>query len=162
MLSLRLLVALFVCGPLFAEPLYAQQSVQSAAKARALKLEQQREAERKRALEKRFPVGVGWMLEDMGGRRPPAGVEVTLRVDSTFRASGSAGCNRFSSAMYPGRGQTLMAGPPALTRRSCPPAVMAFERAFLQGLYSRPQWDQVGDRLTLKTRAGVMRFRRSF
>lgn len=162
MQSLRLFLAMAVGGLLFAEPLYAQRSVQDAARAKARQLEQQREQERKRALEKRFPVGVRWVLEDVSGRRPPAGVEATLRVDSTFRATGSAGCNRFSSAMYPGRGQTLMAGPPALTRRSCPAPVMAFERAFLQGLYSRPQWDQVGDRLTLKTRAGVMRFRRSF
>jgi heat shock protein HslJ len=160
MQSLRFVLALMLCGPLLAESAFAQ-SAQDGARARAQKLEQQREAERKRALEKRFPIGVVWVLDDMSGRRPPAGTEVTLRVDSSFRATGSSGCNRFSSAMYPGQGQTLMAGPPALTRRTCPPPIMAFERTFLQGLYSRPQWDQTGDRLVLKTKAGVMRFRRS-
>lgn len=162
MLSLRITLALILCGPLLAESAFAQQSVQDTAKARARQLEQQREAERKSAMEKRFPLGVNWTLQDIGGKRPPAGVEATLRVDMSLRGAGSAGCNSFSSAMYPSRGQTLVAGPPALTRRTCPPAVMAFERSYLQGLYSRPQWDQVGDVLTIKSRAGVMRFRRSF
>ena len=157
--SLRILLAAVLLGPLAAAPAPAQDS---SAQARAKKLEQQREEERKRALEKQFPLGVNWVLTDMGGKPPPAGLEATLRVDKTFRGTGAAGCNTFSAAMYPARGQTLMAGPPALTRRSCPPPVMAFERAYLQGLYSRPQWDQIGDQLTLKTKSGVMRFRRSF
>ena len=160
MLILRLLLAAAFCAPPLAGPVLAQQSVQDTAKARARKIEQQREAERKRGLEKQFPVGVRWVLEDIGGKRPPAGVEATLRVDSTFRGTGSAGCNTFSAAMYPRQGQTLLAGPPALTKRKCPPAVMAFERAYLVGLYSRPQWDRTGDQLILKTRSGVMRFRR--
>lgn len=160
MLILRVFLAAAFCAPLLVEPAFAQQSVQDAAKARARKIEQQREAERKRAQEKQFPVGVRWVLEDVGGKRPPEGAEATLRVDSTFRGTGSSGCNTFSAAMYPGRGQTLIAGPPALTKRKCSPAVMAFERAYLLGLYSRPQWDRTGDQLTLKTRSGVMRFRR--
>ncbi|MFN3889298.1 MAG: META domain-containing protein [Beijerinckiaceae bacterium] len=161
MQSLRILLAVTAIGSVLAEPVLAQQSVQDTARARALQLQQQQEAERKRALEKRFPTGVNWVLEEIGGKRPPAGIEATLRVDPTFRASGLAGCNRFSSAMYPGRGQTLMAGPPALTRRTCPQPVMAFERAYLQALYSRPNWDVVGDTLTLKSRVGVLRFRRT-
>ncbi|MDP2356188.1 MAG: META domain-containing protein [Beijerinckiaceae bacterium] len=161
MLSLRIILALVVSGPLIVEPVLAQQSVQDTARARARQMDQQREAERKRGLEKRFPVGVRWVLEDIGGKRPPAGVEATLRVDSTYRASGSAGCNAFSSAMYPAREQTLMPSTPALTRRTCPAPVMAFERAYLQALYSRPNWDQIGDSLILKSRAGVLRFRRS-
>ncbi|MBX9757350.1 MAG: META domain-containing protein [Beijerinckiaceae bacterium] len=159
-LSLRLLLAAALLAPLAWPP--APASAQESAQARARKLEQEREAEKKRALEKQFPLGVNWMLEDVGGKRPPAGVEVTLRIDKTLRGTGTAGCNTFSAAMYPARGQTIVAGPPALTRRTCPPPVMAFERAFLQGLYSRPQWDQNGDQLTMKTRTGLMRFRRSF
>ena len=162
MQSLRLVLVLTLCGPLLADVVAAQQSVQDRARAKARQLDQQREAERKRALEKRFPIGVLWVLEDLRGSRPPAGVEATLRVDSTLRGTGSSGCNRFSSSMYPGPGQTLVAGPPAITRRTCPQPVMTFERAYLQGLYSRPSWDQIGDRLILKTRSGVMRFRRSF
>jgi heat shock protein HslJ len=159
MKHLRLLIAAAACGMIAAEPVRAQ-SAQDTARARAQKIEQQREAERKRALEKRFPVNVPWVLEDMGGRRPPAGAEATLRVDATFRAAGRAGCNNFSATMYPGREQTLLAGPPALTKRTCPAPIMAFEKAYLQALYSRPNWDQVGDTLTLKTRSGVLRFRR--
>lgn len=158
--SLRLLFAAALVAPLALAP--APASAQESAQARARKLEQEREAERKRALEKQFPVGFNWVLVDIGGKRPPAGVEATLRIDKTLRGTGLAGCNTFSAAMYPARGQTIVAGPPALTRRSCPPPVMAFERTYLQGLYSRPQWDHTGDQLTLKTRSGLMRFRRSF
>ncbi len=160
MQSLRIILALVVSGPLLVEPVFAQQSVQDTARARAKQIEQQREEERKRSLEKRFPVGMRWVLEDMGGKRPPAGVDAALRIDASYRAAGSAGCNTFSSAMYPAKEQTLMASTPALTRRTCPAPVMAFERAFLQALYSRPKWDQVGDTLILKSRAGVLRFRR--
>jgi heat shock protein HslJ len=161
MQSLRIFLALVVFGPLIVEPVLAQQSVEDTARARARQIEQQREAERKRALEKRLPVGVNWVLDDMGGKRPPAGVEATLRIDASYRASGSGGCNAFSSAMYPAREQTLMASSPALTRRTCPAPVMAFERAYLQALYSRPKWDQVGDTFIIKSRVGVLRFRRS-
>lgn len=161
MQRLRIILALVIFGPLMVEPVLAQQLVQDTARVRARQMDQQREAERKRSLEKRFPVGVRWVLDDMGGKRPPAGVEATLRVDASFRASGSSGCNAFSSGMYPAREQTLMASSPALTRRTCPAPVMGFERAFLQALYSRPKWDQIGDTLILKSRAGVLRFRRS-
>jgi heat shock protein HslJ len=156
--SLCIVLACALAAPLSVAPSQAQDA---SAQARARKLEQQREAERKRALEKQFPLGVNWVLVDMGGKPPPAGLEATLRIDRSFRGTGAAGCNTFSASMYPSRGQTLMAGPPALTRRTCPPPVMAFERTYLQGLYSRPQWDQVGDQLVLKTRSGVMRFRRA-
>lgn len=159
--SLRIFLAVALLAPLACQPAFAQRSTEDTARQRAKQLEQQREAERKRALEKRFPVGTNWVLTEMGGKRPPAGVEATLRVDSTFRASGMAGCNTFSSNMYPGREQTILGSPPALTRRSCPAPVMAFERAYLQALFSRPQWDQVGDVLTLKSRLGVLRFRRT-
>jgi heat shock protein HslJ len=161
MRSLRLVLAAALLCPVVAGSALAQRSPEDVARERARQMEQQREAERKRALEKRFPVGVGWVLEDMNGKRPPAGAEATLRVDATFRASGSGGCNTFSSAMYPGREQTLMAGPPALTRRTCPGPIMAFEKAYLQAIYSRPRWDQVGDTLIMKSRAGTLRFRRS-
>ena len=158
--SLRIALAAALAAPLL---LWAPaQAQESSVQARARKLEEQREADRKRALEKQFPLGVNWVLVDLGGKSPPAGAEVSLRLDKSFRGTGSAGCNTFSAAMYPARGQTLNAGPPALTRRTCPAPVMAFERAFLQGIYSRPQWDQNGDQLTLKSKSGLMRFRRSF
>lgn len=127
---------------------------------RAAQTRQQQQEQQRREPPKQFPVGASWTLMDIGGRRAPT--EATLRIDSQFRGAGFAGCNTFSAAMYPARGQTIVAGPLAITKRACAPAVMQFERTFLTGLYSQPQWDLVGDVLTLKTRVGVMRFRRGF
>lgn len=137
-----------------AAPALAQQTDQRAARQRQQQEQQRQEPPRP------FPVGVSWTLVEINGRRPP--VDATFKIDTSFRGTGFAGCNMFSAAMYPARGQTVVAGPPAVTKRACPPALMQFERAYLSGLFSRPTWEHVGDRLTLKTRSGVMRFRRGF
>jgi heat shock protein HslJ len=111
--------------------------------------------------EKSFPIGPVWVLQDINGRRPPAGAEATLRIDQALRGTGAAGCNNWSATMYPRQGQRLAVGPIALTRRSCPQPEMAFERAYLVGLHRGPQWSLAGDTLVLRTVSGVMRFRRS-
>lgn len=148
----RLLIAL--CAMATASTALAQQPQQGQRSANRQQEQQRREAS------KPFPIGVSWTLVDINGRRPPT--EATLRIDSSYRGTGFSGCNTFSAAVYPTRMQTLAAGPLAITKRACPPAVMQFERTYLSGLYSRPAWDQTGDVLSLRTSVGVMRFRRGY
>jgi heat shock protein HslJ len=62
--------------------------------------------------------------------------------------------------MLPVRGQRLAMGAIAMTRRSCPPAVMAFERSYLVTLHSGPTWDVVNSDLVVKTKQTTLVFRR--
>ena len=150
---MRLVIA--ICAMATATTAFAQQAQQGQRGPNRQQQEQQR-----REPPKPFPIGVSWTLVDINGRRPAT--EATLRIDSSYRGTGFSGCNTFSAAIYPTRVQTLVAGPLAITKRACPPAVMQFERTYLSGLYSRPAWSHVGDTLTLRTSAGVMRFRRGY
>jgi heat shock protein HslJ len=116
-------------------------AIATASTALAQQQQGQRGANRQQEQQRReppklFPIGVSWTLVDINGRRPPA--EATLRIDTTLRGNGFSGCNTFSAAIYPTRMQTLAAGPLAITKRACSPAVMQFERTYLSGIYSRP------------------------
>lgn len=88
----------------------------------------------------------------------PAGVEVTLAFDATGdRASGSAGCNRFSaSATLDGTG--LRFGPPSASKRLCgePAGLMALESEFLAALATVATARREGDQLELRTAAGAL------
>ncbi|QLP96344.1 MAG: META domain-containing protein [Rhodoblastus sp.] len=42
------------------------------------------------------------------------------------------------------KGQQLLSGPIAVTKKTCEPARMQIERAYLVGIHSAPQWDLQG------------------
>jgi heat shock protein HslJ len=74
-----------------------------------------------------------WLAEQIGGTGIVAHVQSTLRVDSDGRASGNAGCNRFTGTASIA-GDEVGFGPFAATRRMCPPEVMDQEGRYLAAL----------------------------
>jgi len=110
--------------------------------------------------DKLFPLDAQFQLISINGRQATG--DQTLRIDSSFRGSGFAGCNSWSAALYPIRGQRLAMGPVALTKKICSPAVMAEERIVLYTLHSGPIWTMDGPIVTIKSRAGTLQFRRGF
>jgi heat shock protein HslJ len=112
------------------------------------------------APEKRFPYNARWTLRELNGKPLPSGVEATLRIDQNNHGAGVAGCNNWSSPMLPIPGQRLAMGAIALTRRSCPASVMAFERTYLLTLHAGPKWDLVGSDLVVQTPQTTLRFSR--
>lgn len=112
------------------------------------------------AYEKEFPKNATWRLIEFNGKPLPAGIDASLTIDTSLRGAGSSGCNTWSATMYPVRGQHLAVGPVALTKKSCAPAVMAFERAYLTAIHAGPTWDEVNGYLVVKSAAGTCKFAR--
>lgn len=105
-----------------------------------------------------FPTKMTWVLSSLNGK--PGAAEATLIIDENLRGSGSAGCNTWSAALYPVRGKKLAMGPVAMTKKSCPAPLMAFERAYLTVLATGPTWELAGSTLTVKSKAGTLVFSR--
>lgn len=74
-----------------------------------------------------------WVLRDLGGRGVIDTTETTLELDADGRASGSAGCNRYTGSYSFVDGE-LSFGPLAATRMMCPDEMMAQEDGFLGAL----------------------------
>ncbi len=110
------------------------------------------------AYEPPFPSKMTWVLSSINGK--PAAADATLMIDENLRGTGTGGCNTWSAALYPIRGKQLAMGPIAMTKKSCPAAIMAFERAYLTVLATRPTWDLAGSVLTVKSKAGALTFNR--
>ena len=108
-----------------------------------------------------FPEGISWTLIEMNGKAV-SGDAPSLKLDENKRGSGFSGCNTFSAALYPVRGQRLAMGPVAMTRKACPPAQMLFERQYLGILHSGPSWSLAAQDLIVKGKAGSLRFKRGF
>jgi heat shock protein HslJ len=84
------------------------------------------------------------------------GTSVTLEFDAEGRASGVAGCNRYS-ARYVADGNALRIEEPALTRMAClQPGVMEQERAFVAALRSVASAKIDGERLELRRADGSL------
>ncbi len=111
--------------------------------------------------EKRFPQKTNWSLMELDGKAPAGSEAPTLVIDDNMRGSGFSGCNTWSSALYPVRGQRLLMGSVALTRKACDPALMTLERSYLTILHSGPNWDLDSGFLVIKSKAGNLRFRPS-
>jgi heat shock protein HslJ len=109
--------------------------------------------------EKEFPTKANFNLKEINGKAPAG--DASLTIDSTFRGSGYSGCNTWSATVYPVRGQKLLMGPVVMTKKTCDPALMTFEREYLTILHSGPTWDTQGDTLTVKGQTGTLVFLRS-
>ena len=102
--------------------------------------------------------GKTWRLTALADQ-PLAAIEPerapSLSLDgATKRASGSAGCNRFSGT-YELSGNSLRFGPLATTRMMCPPEIMAVEDAMLKALAGELAWSLQDGTLAL-TREGQL------
>jgi len=112
-------------------------------------------------LQKNFPLDQTWQLKELNGKPVPAEIDVSLKIDSTLRGSGFAGCNSWSATMYPIKDQHLAVGPYALTKKQCDKDTMAIEFGFLSALHAQPIWDLVNGELVIKGPRGEMRLARS-
>lgn len=103
-----------------------------------------------------------WVLEQLNGAAPAAGVPTPTLVFGTDRVNGNGGCNMFSGP-FTQSGGTVDLGPLVSTRRACTdPAGNAQETAYLRALEDATSATVTGDRLELSTAAGVTaRFRRA-
>lgn len=108
-----------------------------------------------------FPEGISWTLTQMNGK-PVSGDAPSLKIDENKRGTGYSGCNTFSAALYPIRGQRLLMGPAAMTKRACPPAQMNLERLYITILRTGPNWSLDAQDLIVKSKAGSLRFKRGF
>lgn len=111
--------------------------------------------------EKTFPFGATWVLRALNGKPVTEADPPSFALDQTLRATGFAGCNSFSMALYPIKDQKLAAGAIAMTRKVCDKGTMVAEHGFLVGLHSLPKWEvsTLGD-LTIRAPAAVLEFRR--
>jgi heat shock protein HslJ len=86
-----------------------------------------------------------------------ADTTMTIAFDAEGRASGSAGCNRFT-ASYSQDGDKVSFGPAAATRMMCPQpeGVMEQEAQFLKALETAATARLEGDSLELRTATGAL------
>jgi heat shock protein HslJ len=85
-----------------------------------------------------------------------AGSTVSLAFGTDGRASGSAGCNSFTTS-YTADGSSLRFGPAAVTQKMCADSrVMEQEAAFLKALESVAMSRVEADKLELRTADGAM------
>lgn len=85
-----------------------------------------------------------------------ADTTVTLQFDSAGRASGTAGCNRYT-ASYTAERDGLKFGAAAATRMMCAtPGVMEQEQAYLRALERVTTSRMEGDRLELRDAGGAL------
>ena len=111
--------------------------------------------------QKNFPLDQTWQLKELNGKPVSSDLDVSLKIDSTLRGSGFAGCNSWSATMYPVKDQHLAVGPYALTKKQCDKDTMAIEFGFLSALLANPTWDLVNGELVIKGVRGEMRLARS-
>jgi uncharacterized lipoprotein YbaY/heat shock protein HslJ/uncharacterized lipoprotein NlpE involved in copper resistance len=90
--------------------------------------------------------GTSWRLLDLRGATPPSQLSPQPRrpVELVFaeqdnRVSGSGGCNLLSGSVQLD-GELVRFGPLASTRMACPPALMAFERRYVEALGRVRRW----------------------
>lgn len=118
-------------------------------------------AEERYNQEKTYPTKTTWALRSINGKPVPADYEITFMIDDNYRGSGFGGCNYWSATIFPQKGQQLLSGPIAVTKKTCEPARMQIERAYLVGIHSAPQWDLQGAQLTMKGKGGSLVFDRA-
>ena len=112
--------------------------------------------------EKNFPLKTVWTLIDFNGKIVPASDDMSFSIDDNYRGTGYGGCNSWSASMFPQKGQKILMGPIALTKKTCDKDRTLLEINFLIALRSGPSWDIEGSTLVLKgQRGGYMKFQRS-
>jgi heat shock protein HslJ len=99
--------------------------------------------------------GSAWVLSELPGMALVPQSASTLQF-AAGRASGSAGCNRYTASYESGR-DTLKFGTAAATRMMCATAgVMEQEQAFLSALGMVATFRMEGDRLELRSADGAL------
>lgn len=103
--------------------------------------------------------GTTWKLAQIDGRlaiAAPEGNPATLTLDEgAQRASGSTGCNRYTSGFVLEEGQVRFS-PAAMTRMACPAAAMQQETAFAAMLGKAARLKVSGQQLEVLDEAGAV------
>jgi len=103
-----------------------------------------------------------WVAEDIDGEGIADGVESTLSIDTSGRAAGLGGCNRYFGDVTFADG-TIEFGPLGSTRMACPEAAMDQEQRFFTALTASRSYRQDGvtGLLYFQNEAGedILRFR---
>lgn len=98
--------------------------------------------------------GTSWLLAVLNGQSPVEGTSITLNFERLGRASGSDGCNDYSTS-YAVAGSQLTFGPIAGTMMACPDPVMQQATAYQQALAQTASYVIEGERLTLMNSGGA-------
>ena len=102
--------------------------------------------------------GVEWVLASpVYGEELVPDTEITAIFDGE-KIGGSSGCNRYSSSVTDKKKRALEFGPSMGTRKICPEAVMAQEKAFLEALETVSRFNFSAGRLLLEHGTGQMVF----
>jgi heat shock protein HslJ len=96
--------------------------------------------------------GSSWKLVEGANIPNPDSVTMTIQFEAG-RASGSGGCNRFTSP-YEQEGESISLGRLAATRMACPDEVMSAESAYFSALETVSSWSTTGGVLVLADRSG--------
>lgn len=99
-----------------------------------------------------------WRAEAIGPEPTRDHEASTLAFPTADRAVGGAGCNRFHGPVSWADGRIAI-GPLAVTKKACPPAVMAQERRYLAALAAARGVEREDDTLRLLDADGRVRVR---
>ena len=97
--------------------------------------------------------GKVWVLTSLAGKAPLKGTELTTELTSRRRASGSAGCNRYSGS-YKVSGSAIRISPLAITQKACAEPIERQETRFLNALSGARSFAVSGGTMTLKAGGG--------
>lgn len=92
--------------------------------------------------------GTNWVLSTLNGQLPLAGSTITLQLGEDGSATGSDGCNRFTTT-YTASRSTINFEPAASTMMACPEAVATQANDFMAALDAANRYQVRGGQLTL-------------
>ena len=112
-------------------------------------------------MQKNFPLDETFSLRELNGKPVDSGLDVSFKLDSSFHATGFAGCNSYSATAYPQQNQHILVGGLVMTKKACDKANQDIQNGFLRALQGGPAWDLVNGDLVLKGPGGAIRMVRS-
>ena len=92
--------------------------------------------------------GTNWVLSTLNGQLPLPGSSVTLQLGEDGSATGSDGCNRFTTT-YTASRSTISFEPAASTMMACPPAVATQANDFMTALTTANRYQLRGGQFIL-------------
>ncbi len=93
--------------------------------------------------------GTSWVLSSLNGQLPLPGTTVTLQFDADGVASGSDGCNRYTTGYTVSGARLSFDAPGAMTMMACPEPAMLQATAYMETLASVTRYEVRGNQLTL-------------
>ena len=93
--------------------------------------------------------GTNWVLSTLNGQLPLAGTSVTLQLGADGAATGSDGCNRFTTTYTASRSTISFAAPAASTMMACTEAVMQQAADYMAALAAANRYQLRGGQLIL-------------